>query len=47
MQHHINDIMSQITINQAKFCENFNELKKEKTEKLPTLQLNVDATRYL
>lgn len=32
MWHHINDITSQIPINWAKFCENFNELKKEKTE---------------
>lgn len=37
MQYCINDIASQITNNWAKFCENFSELKKEKTEKLPTL----------
>jgi hypothetical protein len=47
MQHHTNDITSQITINWAKVCENFNELRKETTEELPTLQLSVDATRHL
>jgi len=33
MLYHINDITSQITIHSAKFCENFKELRKEKTLK--------------